>query len=96
MEYSNLILNDNSLEKMKLRDKESNLSEYLTDTMIAQIRAYRINDGISQRELSRRSGVTQNIISRMENGLATPQFETLIKLAETLDLDVEIIIKKKD
>lgn len=88
-------MND-GLQEMRRKDKECNLSEYLNDMLISHIRAYRINKGISQRELSRMSGVTQNIISRMENHLAVPEFKTLIKLAETLNLDIEIIVKPKE
>ena len=82
-------------QDLKDKQKEENLTEYLNDTLIANIRTYRIQKGVSQRKLSKLSGVTQNIISRMENHLATPQFETLIKLAEALNLDVDISITPK-
>lgn len=76
--------------------KDQSLTEYLNDSLISAIQAHRIHKGISQRKLSRMSGVTQNIISRMENRLAIPHFETLIKLAETLDLDVQLVVKPKE
>lgn len=83
------------LQELQRKDKERNLTEYLNGVLISHIRAYRISKGISQRKLSRMSGVTQNIISRMENHLAVPEFNTLIKLAETLDLEIEILVKPK-
>lgn len=84
------------LQQLQQRDKERDLAEYLNDKLIAAIRAHRIHQGISQRKLSRLSGVTQSIISRMENKLAIPEFETLIKLAKTLDLDVDIVIRPNE
>lgn len=82
-----------TLEEIRQQEKEKNMAYYLLSSMISKIRAYRIHFGISQRELAKKSGVTQNIISRMENNLAVPQFETLIKLMQALDLNVDIDIK---
>ena len=82
-----------SLEEIKQKEKSKDLTNYLLEDLISKIRNHRIHQGFSQRELSRISGVTQNIISRMENLVAIPEFATMIKLIQALDLDIEIIIK---
>lgn len=82
-------------EDMKNEEKNDNLEEFYINEMVGKIRAYRIHQGISQRELSRMSGVTQNIISRMENGTRIPQFQTLVKLIDALDLELTMSIKPK-
>lgn len=43
--------------------------------------------GISQRELSMRSGLTQAQISRIENGLVDMRFSSLLALANQLNLE---------
>lgn len=83
-------------ENMKNKDKTDNPEEYFVESVISKVRAYRIFYEVSQRELSRRSGVTQNIISRMENGTCTPKLQTLIKLMTALDLELEIDVKPRD
>lgn len=55
---------------------ERNLSDLLV--------ACRENRGISQKELSRLSGVAQKTISRIENGLDSPKISTIYKLTEAM------------
>jgi len=83
-------------EDLKSEEKNDNPEEFYINEMVGKIRSYRIHRDISQRELSRISGVTQNIISRMENGTRTPQFQTLVKLIDALDLELTLSIKPKN
>lgn len=85
-----------TFQEIQRKDAAQNPEEFLLESLIGKLRAYRIFFGISQRELSRKSGVTQNIISRMENGTYTPKLQTLVKLLSALDLDLEINIKPRD
>jgi transcriptional regulator with XRE-family HTH domain len=48
--------------------------------------------GLSQGELAERVGVSQQTISRWESGLAIPQPERVLALAEVLDLDEERLL----
>lgn len=85
-----------TLQEMRRKEAAQNIDQFILDTLVSKIRAYRIFFNVSQRELSRRSGVTQNIISRMENGIAIPQIQTLFKLLNALELDIEINVKPRE
>lgn len=85
-----------TLNEMRRKEAAQDIDQFIMNTLVSKIRAYRIFFNVSQRELSRKSGVTQNIISRMENGIAIPQLQTLIKLLNTLELDIEINVKPRE
>lgn len=58
-----------------------------------EIKAYRVKRGLSQAELSRKSGVPQPMISEIESGVAQyPQINTLYKLAQALRCSVDDFI----
>ena len=46
--------------------------------------------GITQKELSERTGITQGDISKLENGSANPSLRTLRRLAEGLGKSLRI------
>ena len=46
---------------------------------------------LSQRELSRRTGVPQAAISRTERGLSSPRFETLDRLLRECGKELELV-----
>ena len=56
----------------------------------------RINAGLTQSELSERSGISQADISRLEKGTRNPSIALLKRLAEALDsnLRIEFVPKK--
>lgn len=64
--------------------KETDLGEYLSLEIVSEISHQRQERGLSQRELSRMSGVPQKTISRIETGLDVPTFDTLGKLMKAL------------
>ena len=47
---------------------------------------------ISQERLADKANLTQQHISRIEQGTNTPSIETLIKLSEALSVSIEVII----
>ena len=49
--------------------------------------------GITQQELSKRSGIRQSNISRIERGACSPTIETLAELAYAMGKRLEIKIK---
>ena len=53
----------------------------------------RIDEGITQKELAKLSGIRQSNISRIERGDCSPTIETLSKLAYAMGKKLEIRIK---
>ncbi len=52
--------------------------------------------GLSQRELSRRTGVPQSAIARIERGLQVPRADTLEKLLEACGFELRLGPKRGD
>ncbi|MCD8039923.1 MAG: helix-turn-helix transcriptional regulator [Clostridia bacterium] len=50
----------------------------------------RISTGLTQKELSERTGIAQADISRIENGCANPSLRTLQRLAEAMGKTLQI------
>ena len=50
----------------------------------------RMEQNISQQELSKITGITQSDISKIENGIANPSLNTLKRLAEAFGKSVQI------
>jgi transcriptional regulator with XRE-family HTH domain len=46
---------------------------------------------LSQRELARRAGVAQPVVSRIERGHASPRFETLDRLLRQCGMSLELV-----
>ena len=59
-------------------------------TIIQTIIDARRKYNLTQNELSKRTGITQADISRLENGSSNPTIKLLQKLADGLDMDLEI------
>lgn len=47
--------------------------------------------GITQKELSERTGITQSDISKLENGNANPSIKTLQRLASGMGMKMKIV-----
>lgn len=84
-----------TFQEIQRLQKENDFKEFIILELIGDISAEREDRGISQRELSKISGVPQKTISRLENGLDIPKFSTLFKLMNALDLEIEIKVSKK-
>ena len=50
----------------------------------------RKSSGLTQKQLSERTGITQGDISRLENGNANPSLRTLQRLAEGMGMKLDI------
>lgn len=57
------------------------------------IKYYRERAGMTQQQLSRASGVTQQMISYIEQGARAPSLETLEKLAKALAIKISDLLK---
>lgn len=64
---------------------------YKLGSLTEPIRQARLAKGWSQRDLSARAHLTQAQISRIENGEVDVQVSTLIELARSLDLDLQLV-----
>jgi transcriptional regulator with XRE-family HTH domain len=50
------------------------------------IRGYRLQKGLSQGDIEKRTGLLRCYLSRVENGHTVPSLDTLAKIAHALDL----------
>lgn len=79
---------DKQLKNKEFREEYEALEpEYII--MRAMIEARR-EEGLTQKELSERSGITQADISRLENGNANPSIRTLQRLANAMGKTLKI------
>ncbi|VAW55340.1 hypothetical protein MNBD_GAMMA05-2419 [hydrothermal vent metagenome] len=67
---------------------------YLNDKILRSLKRARKAKGLSQRELSAKSGVPQSHISKIENGAVDLRVSSLVALARTLDLELELVPRK--
>lgn len=59
-------------------------------TIVQAIIDARKNSGMSQKELSEATGITQADISRLENGSANPSLRTLERLASGMGMRLKV------
>ena len=52
------------------------------------IRAYRLQKGLSQGDIEKKTGLLRCYLSRVENGHTVPSLDTLSKIAQALDLPI--------
>jgi transcriptional regulator with XRE-family HTH domain len=62
------------------------------NTGLPALRAWRMYYGLSQAELSERSGITEVTIWRLETGMGAPRPSTLAKLAKALRISRERLL----
>jgi transcriptional regulator with XRE-family HTH domain len=68
--------------------------DHASEHVIAALTAARREKGLTQRELSRLTGVPQSHISKIERGAVDIQLSSLIELARVLDLEVMPVPRK--
>lgn len=54
-----------------------------------KIKAIRKRTGLSQKELGERLNVSQAMIAQYENGKRLPKIETLVRISQALNVDIE-------
>lgn len=59
------------------------------DSLISE----RKNKGMTQKQLAQASSLTQSVIARLESKKASPQLDTLVKVASALDCDIALVPK---
>lgn len=68
---------------------------YLSDQIPKSLKLARKSKGLSQRDLSARSGVPQSHISKIESGAVDLRVSSLVELARTLGLEL-VLVPRKD
>ena len=51
----------------------------------------RHNKGMTQKDLAKAASLTQSVIARLESKKATPQLDTLLKVAAALGCNLEVV-----
>lgn len=78
------------LEDPEIRDDWERTA--LARAIANQVIRYRIDNGLSQRQLAKRLGVSQGLVGRLELGEHEPRFSTLQTLSRTLGIRFTIAI----
>jgi transcriptional regulator with XRE-family HTH domain len=63
--------------------------------LAANLIRLRLAKGLTQEDLARMLNTKQESIARLENGGSLPSLSTMKKLAEALDVDLEITLRPK-
>lgn len=79
---------DNQLKNPDFKAEWDRLHEEVE--IIKALTEARIEAGLTQKELSKRSGIAQGDISKIENGIANPTIETLFRLASAMGKKIRI------
>ncbi len=82
-----------TLEELLRTDPEFRREYEALEPEFAIIRAMldaRNDAGLSQKELSKRCGITQSDISKLENGNANPSLKTLQRLAKGMGMRLKL------
>lgn len=75
------------IENEKSRVKEQILNAFISMRKLK---------GITQQEVAERTGIKRTNIARIESGRYVPTIEVLVKLANALDMELEIRLKDKE
>jgi transcriptional regulator with XRE-family HTH domain len=67
---------------------------YKTEDLALQIKQARDRAGLSQRDLSAQSGITQAHISQIESGKLNPGLATVVDIGRALDMELVLIPKR--
>ena len=70
------------------------LRDELHASILDGLRKERLQKGLSMNALAERAGLNQSAISLLERGLRSPNLETLLRLAEALEVDLWSLIKR--
>lgn len=68
------------------------IAEDTSNTLRVNLRKFRKLRGLTQVQMGARSGLRAASISHFETGQRTPTLETLIKLADALDVNVDALL----
>lgn len=70
--------------------------EQLRNSLAANLKALRAAKGYAQDSLALDSGVHRTMLSKIERCLTNPSLETLVKLANTLEVSVSELLSEQN
>lgn len=88
------------MEKKKMDNKEleeniARKQDLVRKALVKQYIEYRKNRNLTQEELACTMGIKRPNISRFETGEYNPTLDLLVKMAECMNLEIEIILTEK-
>jgi len=75
-----------TLRQTHLLSREGSVVKGIFMKIGTTIRGYRLQKGLSQGDIEKRTGLLRCYLSRVENGHTVPSLDTLAKIAHALDL----------
>lgn len=60
-----------------------------------QIKKYRVHNGLTQQKLAAEAGISLRTLQRLENGKTEPRGDTLIRIAEALEVSLDELVEWK-
>lgn len=75
---------------------KNNLREAIAANVIRLLREAREKRGLSMNVVAQRSGLSHSIVSLIERDLRNPTLDTLLRMAEALEIDLgEILVQAR-
>jgi transcriptional regulator with XRE-family HTH domain len=69
--------------------------EALTRALSVQVEAERGRRGLTQAELAELCGTTQSAVARLERGTRPPRLDTLLRIANALDCELDVRLRPR-
>jgi transcriptional regulator with XRE-family HTH domain len=69
-------------------------NESILTSLASNVKKHRKEAGLSQEELAFQCDIDRTYISKVERGVANPSLLILVKIAETLNVRIEDLVKK--
>jgi transcriptional regulator with XRE-family HTH domain len=73
---------------------KNQLREAVAANVVKILAQERKRRGLSMNQVAERSGLSQGMISLVEHDLRNPTLDTLLRIADALDLDLSVVIKR--
>lgn len=84
--------------------EQHNIDEIIMERVQSNVRKSLVREyayarkirGLTQEEVAKRAGISRTNVSRFESGDCNPTLEMLVKLAVAMDLDVSVMLTRKE
>lgn len=74
--------------------RKNDLREAIAANVIRLLREEREKRGLSMNAVAQRSGLSQSIVSLIERDLRSPTLDTLLRIAEAIEVDLGDILSR--
>ena len=83
------------MERLRERLADADEHGWFFAKVAEQVAEQRRGRGLSQQELARLTGTTQSAIARLESGGRPPRIDTLLRIANALDCDLDVRLRPR-